>query len=105
MLTAVLSRAVLPRLSMHCVPGNALSSSYSGCAVVVPNVDEEAVCNAARRLDDPEARRRYVEQACGDDRGLQARVEALLRVHDEERSFLEPPTHGFLAGAKDPLRE
>jgi serine/threonine protein kinase len=54
-------------------------------------LDEEAIFNAARRIEAPEARRLYLRQSCGDDAALQARVEALLRVYDEERSFLQSP--------------
>src|SRR5207302_8596510 len=37
-------------------------------------------------------RKAYLKQACGEDGNLQARVEALLREHDEEHSLLESPT-------------
>ncbi len=69
------------------------------------NLDEEVVFNAARRIEASEARRLYVEQACGPDRDLRARIEALLRVHDQERSFLEPPTQWLPAGAGGAVRE
>src|SRR5208282_404475 len=46
----------------------------------------------------PEARRRYLHEACGDDPNLLARVEALLRVHEEDRSFLEMPDMTMPAG-------
>jgi len=75
------------------------------CAVITAKPDEEAIFNAARRIAAPDARRRYVEQACGEDPNLRARIEALLRVHDQERSFLEPPTSWFPVGAEDPVCE
>src|SRR5262245_61116802 len=53
--------------------------------------DEEAIFQAARGLATPEARAEYLARACGDDAPLRKRVEALLRVHDEERSFLRLP--------------
>src|SRR5512139_926518 len=52
---------------------------------------EEAIFQIARRIDRPEARRLYLDQACAADDAMRARVEALLRVHDDERSFLERP--------------
>jgi WD40 repeat protein/serine/threonine protein kinase len=52
---------------------------------------EAAIFNAARRLPGAEARRLYLEQACGTDTRLRARVEALLKVHEHEPSFLEAP--------------
>src|SRR5262249_26756076 len=59
------------------------------------NLKEEAIFDAARAIAAPEARRLYVRQACGDDQALQARVEGLLRMQDEERAFLESPAPGL----------
>jgi hypothetical protein len=59
--------------------------------MAMPKLNEEAIFNLARLIEAPEARRLYLQQACGDDAQLQARVEALLHVHDEQKSFLEPP--------------
>ena len=53
--------------------------------------DESTVFNAARRIEDPAARRRYVTGACGGDPAFAARVEALLRMHDEDPNFLASP--------------
>jgi serine/threonine protein kinase/tetratricopeptide (TPR) repeat protein len=64
----------------------------------VANPDEKAIFNAARRIESPEARRLYVTQACGDDRTLCERIEALLRVHDEDATFLRPPAEQLRAG-------
>src|SRR3954468_6124879 len=50
--------------------------------------DEETLFNAARLIDDAAARRAYLDQSCGADRPLRARVESLLQVHDEHASFL-----------------
>ncbi|HEY1377967.1 MAG TPA: hypothetical protein VGF55_14295, partial [Gemmataceae bacterium] len=57
-----------------------------------PRPDEKAVFTAARQLPSAADRRAYLDQTCGSDPDLYARVEALLRVHDKDRSFLEPPT-------------
>src|SRR2546425_10903495 len=53
--------------------------------------DEETIFNVARHINAPEARRLYVEQSCADDPLVQERVEALLRVNDQEQGFLESP--------------
>src|SRR5262245_40261881 len=66
---------------------------------------EEGIFDAARRLEAPEARRSYVQQACGGDRALQRRVEALLRIHDEERTFLQRPAAGCRPAVPDLVRE
>ena len=59
--------------------------------MAMPKLTEEAVFNVARLIDAPKARQLYLQQACGDDLQLLARVEALLRVHEQQKSFLEPP--------------
>jgi serine/threonine protein kinase/tetratricopeptide (TPR) repeat protein len=53
-------------------------------------LDEAAIFNAARRIEDSAAQRRYVAEACGEDRTLAGRVEALLRMH-EGSTFLASP--------------
>jgi predicted Ser/Thr protein kinase len=60
--------------------------------MAAPKLDEASIFNAARRIDDPAARQRYVREACGDDGALADRVEALLRAHDAGPSFLAAPT-------------
>jgi serine/threonine protein kinase/tetratricopeptide (TPR) repeat protein len=59
--------------------------------MAAPHRDEADIFNAARQVADPAARRRYVAEACGEDRTLAERVEALLRVHDEAPTFLDYP--------------
>ena len=59
--------------------------------------DEASIFNVARRIADPEVRRLYLDQSCAGDQGLRARLEALLRVHDEERGFLEAPAEDVRA--------
>jgi serine/threonine protein kinase/tetratricopeptide (TPR) repeat protein len=51
--------------------------------------DESTIFNAARQMQGPQERRLYLDTACGTDERLRARVEALLRVHDQEQRFLE----------------
>ncbi|MGH7135536.1 MAG: serine/threonine protein kinase, partial [Pirellulales bacterium] len=57
--------------------------------MMIAKLDEQAIFNAARRIESREARCQYLEDSCGGDAELQARVEALLRVYDEEQSFLQ----------------
>src|SRR5260370_10031450 len=59
--------------------------------MVMPKHEEAAILDVARRLETPEARRLCIEKACGDDGRLQARVEALIRVYDDDRGCLESP--------------
>jgi len=56
--------------------------------MAVQNLDEETIFHAARKIEAPDARACYLEQVCGEDKALHARVEALLRVHDEEKCAL-----------------
>ncbi|AGA28248.1 serine/threonine-protein kinase [Singulisphaera acidiphila] len=63
--------------------------------------DEEAVFQVARQIDRPDTRRLYLDQVCGLDADLRARVDALLRAHDEEQSFLERPA--VAPGATGPV--
>jgi serine/threonine protein kinase len=44
---------------------------------------------AAAALSDPAARVEYLDQECGEDAHLRARVEALLRAHDQPDSLLD----------------
>jgi hypothetical protein len=45
----------------------------------------------AVKLPDEAARAAYLDKACGDEAGVRERVEALLRSHDPEGSFLGTP--------------
>ncbi len=67
--------------------------------------DEKSIFNAARRIAEPEARRLYLEEVCGEDRVLCARVEALLRVHEEDGTFLGSPAAGLRIGPDEPADE
>ena len=63
--------------------------------MTAPKLDEAAIFNAARQIETPEARRQYVQEACGADLDLQRRVEDLLRAHEEQETFLNSPTREF----------
>jgi WD40 repeat protein/serine/threonine protein kinase len=56
-----------------------------------PLLGEEAIFKAARQAPAGDARRAYLDQACGEDRALRDRVLALLRVDEDEGSFLVAP--------------
>ena len=51
--------------------------------------DEETIFHTARKIDDAEMRREYLGQICAGDQPLRERVEALLKVHDQEQAFLK----------------
>ena len=60
-------------------------------------LDEEAIFHTARLIDNAEGRRQYLNQICAGDQALRERVETLLRVHEQEKEFLQsspepPPT-------------
>ncbi|HEY2149071.1 MAG TPA: serine/threonine-protein kinase, partial [Pirellulales bacterium] len=54
-------------------------------------VSEESVFGAARRIKSPEARTAYLNEVCGGDQTLRARVVALLNAEAEDTGFLESP--------------
>ncbi len=54
-------------------------------------MSERDIFNAAREMTDPAARSAYLDRACGGDRELRSRVEALLRAHDRPDSLLDHP--------------
>jgi hypothetical protein len=55
------------------------------------SLSEEDVFQVARHIDLVEARRAYLEQACGDDAALRQQVDSLLAAHETSESFLESP--------------
>ncbi len=69
-------------------------ATLPGDLMAAPELDEAAIFHAARRMENGEARCRYVQQACGGDTALKARVEALLRVYRQQPEFLASPPLG-----------
>jgi eukaryotic-like serine/threonine-protein kinase len=63
------------------------------------NTIEEAIFHAASELTDPRARAAFLDQACGADGALRARLEALLRAEIKASQFLaqDPLEFGALA--------
>jgi len=52
--------------------------------------DEEVIFTEARNIESLEARCRYLDDVCGGNEALRNRLEALLRVYEHDRSFLNP---------------
>jgi hypothetical protein len=50
----------------------------------IVQVDDEAIFQVARKIEASEARQAYLNQVCGEDHSLRERLEALLRVWEEE---------------------
>ena len=57
--------------------------------------NEEAIFNEAIGIKSSAERAAFIKSACGDDAALLARVEALLKVHFEDKSFLRSPPVGI----------
>src|SRR5262249_21791279 len=75
------------------------------CAMPTPPLDEKAIFNAARQLGSEDARRAYIGQACGEDGVVRARIEALVRVFEEDEGFLQSLPREFHAALDNPIRE
>ncbi len=60
---------------------------------------EESIFAEALDQSSPDKRAAFVNAACGDDAGMQARVERLLKSHTGAGSFLSKP----VAATVDPL--
>ena len=68
--------------------------------------DEEAIFKAAFKLKSSTEQMAYLKKACGGDHELLARVEALLKAHQEAGDFLEAPVLDPVATLDDsPLTE
>jgi WD40 repeat protein/serine/threonine protein kinase len=70
-----------------------------------PKLDEATIFEAARQIDDADARRRYIEAACQGDPALQSRLDALLLIDQADRRFLEQPAEGVTAPAPGGINE
>ena len=65
-------------------------------------LDEERIFHLAREIPGQSARSEYLNQVCAGDQALRERVEELLRIHEQEQSFLKssggpPPTEAMSA--------
>ncbi len=54
-------------------------------------MDDEAIFSEAIRIESPQQRAAFIQQACGDDGELLQMVELLLASHDQAGEFLESP--------------
>jgi serine/threonine protein kinase/tetratricopeptide (TPR) repeat protein len=68
-------------------------------------LDEEAIFHLARQIDSPAVREGYLHHVCGDNQALRARVQALLRVQEEDKSFLRVPAAEVLVTVEEPITE
>ena len=57
-------------------------------------MNERELFLAAVELSDPGARALYLDNACAGDAALRARIEALLKSHEEAGNFLKKPAVG-----------
>jgi len=73
--------------------------------VVQPPRDEADIFQIAREINAPVARAAYLQQACGDDAALHERVVALLKIAEEEQSFLEQSPAAYAPTVNQPLSE
>jgi len=53
-------------------------------------IDEEVIFTKARNIESSEARSRYLDDVCGGNEALRDRLQALLRVYEHDRTFLNP---------------
>jgi serine/threonine protein kinase/WD40 repeat protein/Tfp pilus assembly protein PilF len=72
--------------------------------MAVQQLDEDVIFDLARRIDVVQARMDYLDQVCGQDAALRARVEALLQVHEHEPDFLTAPA-AVIATSEEPIQE
>jgi serine/threonine protein kinase/tetratricopeptide (TPR) repeat protein len=70
-----------------------------------PKPDEAVIFHGARQIPPGARRQFYLQQACGTDASLLARLEALLRVYDEDRNFLAEPAEGVPDVPRDSISE
>jgi serine/threonine protein kinase len=65
--------------------------------------NEEAIFDAALGFDSEQERAEYLQRACGDDSILLHRLEALLKVHRSEQSFLEQAANSLQLTLESPM--
>src|SRR5262249_24201279 len=67
--------------------------------------DEKTVFNSARRMASHEERMAHLQTACAQNPDALQRILDLLRVYDQEKSFLESPPVVIGATADEPVSE
>ena len=73
--------------------------------MTVQPLDEEAIFHAARAMSSPAERANYLAEACGDNQALRARVEGLLKIYAEEKSFAGMPSAVLATIDHQPITE
>lgn len=73
------------------VEAQVMSITQAESVMTIQPISEEAIFNIARKIESTEDRDEYLNQVCGDDQAVYARVLTLLRLHDDERSFTNRP--------------
>jgi WD40 repeat protein/serine/threonine protein kinase len=68
-------------------------------------IDEKEIFNSARQISAPEERLVYLQTACGGDPAAMRRLLELLRVYDQERSFLESSPIARGETVDEPIKE
>src|SRR5262245_61639336 len=72
---------------------------------MVPQLGEAEIFDIARGIQEAESRRQQVERSSGENQRLRERVEALLRIYDDEQGFLESPAHKICCAGNLALSE
>jgi tetratricopeptide (TPR) repeat protein len=68
-------------------------------------LDEQAIFEAARKMEPGAAREAYLRQVCGGDAAMGQRVRVLLAALEGSASFLEAPALAVMATTDDPIGE
>src|SRR5262245_60832955 len=82
-----------------------LRSLLRGPIMAHEPLDEKAVFTSARAVASPEERMAYLQVACAQNPEALQRMLALLRVYDQEKSFLESPPSMFEGVLVQPATE
>jgi WD40 repeat protein/serine/threonine protein kinase len=68
-------------------------------------LDEESIFNAARRIENADARSTFIMQACGDDPAVIERVMALLEAYERDPEFMQNPNPSPVTADYAPISE
>jgi serine/threonine protein kinase/Flp pilus assembly protein TadD len=72
--------------------------------MAISELKEDAIFNLARKIASTEARADYLNQVCGENSALRARLCELLELHDQESRFLMSPA-ATIATPDEPIQE
>jgi serine/threonine protein kinase len=68
-------------------------------------LEEKKIFNSARQIAAPEERLAYLQEACGNDPAAVHRILELLRIYEQERSFLESSQVAIGVTMDEPIAE